>query len=160
MASSWTLWKTKRKSILNQQHAMSVTCRHNYWATFGLFSAFTFFKLTISQGPGNTAWGEDKSLMLYLRDENSGRWKWGQRKMKQGKMEEMQGDLLPWSPPLHKMWTNTADGSFCLKWCLQTSSTCILHLRRSTGRRKEMGLSAQLPIIFHFSLVEDHCMEG
>lgn len=52
-----------------------------------------FLNWQYPKDPGNAAWGEDKSLMLYLRDENSGQWKWGQRKMRQRMMEETQGDL-------------------------------------------------------------------
>lgn len=95
-----------------------------------------FLNWQYPKDPGNSAWGKNKSLMFYLRDENSGQWEWGQGKMRQGMMDETQGDLLPWSLLLHKMWTDT---QMCLFASKMSSDKLHLYSTSQKSNRKEKG---------------------
>lgn len=103
-----------------------------------------FLNWQYPKDPGNAAWGEDKSLMLYLRDENSGQWEWGQRNMRQGMTEEMQVICYHESMASQGVNRNT-DVSFCLKGCLPTRSIHRPPLRRVIGRRKGTELNRRVP---------------
>lgn len=152
--SSQILWKTKRKSISNPKHAMPVTQRHNYWATFGLFSAFTFFKLTASQGSQKTQPEAEINCWSFIWEmkiqvsKSEDREKWGRERGKKCPAICHRG------VPCFTRCEQT------LRMCLPASQEaadgpcrCTASQKRRQQREGAQASSVELPTIFYFSWV-------
>lgn len=98
----------------------------------------------------NAPWGRDKLLKLYLGDENSGQWEWGQRKMKQGVKDD---HCFTRCKPILVVST-------CLQGGLQTGSTGIAHLRRGDGKEKGARMCRWTPYHLLFFIGRTHSWES